>query len=408
VNKAWLFNMGKGKLQALGFGAMGYFFYYLCRYNYPVALPFIKEEFGTSAMMIGWIATGLTLGYMMGQFLNGFFVDRKGPKIMFAIGGIGSMVANFFMGGNAIFYMFIIGWIVNGYFQAMGYPSAFKLIMNFFKKDEQGKAIGINESLQSVASIAILPFAGWLAVSFGWRYIFFVPGILLGIMTLVYYFRVKESPNPIVRVTTPLLLDMKRSYKKAFADWRLVMAYFSYGCCQFARYAMITWIPAYLYLTTDMGIFKAAIIGMTFQIGGVLGSLLIGWLADKKVLIPRRWIIITVGMAISGIAGMLVGVVDPSVGWPIITVLMICGAGIEALEVAYWLIPANYLGKNLATTGVGCMNGVGKGFASIQGVLLGWIIDTFSYSSAFMVAGVFGLMAAVLVIPSGFKKGLEK
>ena len=395
-------DLSKGKLQAVGLGALGYFFYYLCRYNYPVALPFMKEEFGTSAMNVGWIATGLTLGYMLGQLINGFLVDRKGPRIMLTIGGIGSMVANLYMGGNAIFDLFILGWIVNGYFQAMGYPSAIKLIVNWFKKEERGRADGINEAVQSLASILILPFAGWLAASYSWRLVFFIPAIMLGVITLVYYFTIKESPRGIsIRSTVPMLTDMKYSYKKAFTDWRLVTADLSYGCCQFVRYAMITWIPAYLYLTTNMGIFKAAIIGMTFQIGGVVGSLLVGWLSDTKLFINKKWLLITIGMAISGISGACVGLISPESGITIIAVLIICGMGIEALEVAYFLTPIDYLGKELSATGVGCMNAVGKGFASLQGFFLGWIIDTFSYASAFGVAGLFGILAAILIIPSG-------
>jgi OPA family glycerol-3-phosphate transporter-like MFS transporter len=396
--------VSKGQFQAVLFGAIGYFFYYLCRYNYPVALPFIKKEFGESALMIGWIATSLTLGYMLGQLVNGFLVDRKGPKIMMAIGGIGSMIANFFMGGNALFYLFIAGWSLNGYFQAMGYPSAFKLIVNWFKPSQRGKAVGVNEAVQSIASILILPFAGWLASIYSWRLIFFVPGVLLGIMTIVYYLNVKESPTEVPKNTTPLLKDMLKAYKANFGNWRLVFADVSYGCVQFVRYAMITWIPTYLFLQTNMGIFKAAIISMTFQIGGVAGSLIIGLLADSKFFINRKWVLITIAMAISGFSGMLVGVVDPSIGWPIILTLMVCGAGIEAIEVAYWLIPAEYLGEERASTGVGCMNAVGKGFASIQGAFLGWIIDTFTYGAAFGVAGIFGLLAAIFIIPSGFGK----
>ncbi len=396
--------MTKGKLQAVGFGALLYFFFYLARYNYPVALPFIKQEFSMSAMSIGWIATALTLGYMVGQFINGFLIDRKGPKIMFAIGGVGTMIANLFMGGNAIFDLFIFAWMANGYFQAMGYPSALKLIVNWFKPSERGQAVGINEALQSLASILILPLAGWLAASYNWRLIFFIPALLLGIATLVYYFNIKETPNKEPEEKLSLWFSIKFSYRKAFADWRLVTSYFSYGCCQFVRYAMITWIPTYLYLQTNMGIFKAAIIGMTFQIGGVLGSLLVGWLSDTKMFHGRKWILITIGMSVSAITGAMVGIIDPNLGWQIVAVLIICGAGIEALEVAYFLVPVDYLGNKLAATGVGSMNAVGKGFASVQGVFLGWIIDTFSYASAFGVAGIFGLLAAILIIPSGFRR----
>lgn len=403
--KVWL--LTKDKLKIMLLFSVGYFFYYLCRYNYPVALPFIKQEFELTSMTIGWIATALTAGYAVGQFINGFLVDRVGPRIMFTIGGIGSMFANLAMGGNSIIDLFIFIWMVNGYFQAMGYPSTLKLIVNFFGHREQGKPLGVSEFFQSLASILILPLAGFLALSFGWRFIFIVPATLLGVMTIIFALSARNYPAGAVLPRTekkPFLRDMVQSYKKALGDWRLLSADVSYGCCQFVRYAMITWIPAYLYLQTNMGIFKATLIAMTFQIGGTIGSLIVGWLSDSKLFYRRRWLLITVGMTISGIAGACIGLVEPTAAVQIIIILMVCGAGIEALEVAYFLTPVDYLGKELTATGVGCMNAVGKAMASIQGVLLGWIIDTFSYGAAFGVAGIFGVLAAILVIPSGFRK----
>lgn len=385
--------------------SLGYFCYYLCRYNYPVAIPFIKEEFQVSTLMIGAIATALTGGYALGQLINGFLVDRKGPRIMFTIGGIGAVIANFAMGGNFIFDLFILIWMVNGYFQAMGYPSTLRLIANWFKEDERGKPLGISECLQSVASILILPLAGYLAMRIHWRMIFIVPAVVLGISTVIFYLMARNYP-PGEKVQEkekgPILKDMIGGYRKALGDWRLLSADVSYGCCQFVRYAMITWIPAYLYLETGRSIFQSVLIAMTFQIGGVFGSLIIGWLADTKLFYRRKWILIFVGMIISGITGASIGYAVSAQA--IVTALMICGAGIEALEVAYFLTPADYLGKELTATGVGCMNAIGKAMATIQGVLLGWVIGTFGYGSAFGVAGAFGVLAAVLIIPSAFKR----
>jgi len=321
---------------------------------------------------------------------------------MFTLGALGSMVANFAMGGSFIFELFILSWFVNGYFQSMGYPSSLKLVANWFNKNQQGKAVGMSECLQSAASVLILPLAGWLAFTIHWRLVFFVPAVLIGMMSIMFWVLARDNPQGVKpeKKTKPLLKDMGESYRKALGDWRLVTADISYGCCQFVRYAMITWIPAYLYFETQANIFEAAIIAMTFQIGGIFGSLIMGWLADTKTFCDRRWIMICVGMVISGIAGAAVGIVDVSFAWGIIGVLMVCGAGIEALEVCYFLTPTDYLGKELTATGVGCMNAVGKAMATVQGVLLGAIIDSFGYGSAFGVAGAFGLVAAVLIIPS--------
>jgi sugar phosphate permease len=179
-------------------------------------------------------------------------------------------------------------------------------------------------------------------------------------------------------------------YRIALGDWRLVCTNFSYGFSQFVRYAMITWIPMYLY-------------GEGGLRGGALGSVLVGWASDLPLFRPRRWLLIACGMVISALAGAGVGFVPSYDTLAIMAALFVCGVGIEALEVAYFLIPTDYLGPDMTATGVGCMNATGKLTASLQGVVLGTIIDRFGFGSAFGVAGGFGLLAALAVLPAGWK-----
>lgn len=396
--------------------SLTYMFYYFTRYNYSVALPFIKAELALNAAQIGAIATALTLGYAVGQLINGVLVDRKGPRLMMTLGGLGSMVANTVMGGSAFYTMLVLGWLVNGYFQSMGYPSSLRLIANWFAKSERGKQVGASEFAQSVASVLILPLAGWLAGSFHWRLVFVVPGLMMGAATAWYYANAEDYPKEhdcgqvmtygtaqTVVVTPPLLKDMLARYRLALGDWRLVSANLSYGLCQFVRYAMITWIPSFLYEATGDSIFTAAIKGMVFQIGGAAGSLFVGWLSDLPLFRRRRWAVIALCMVGSSAAAATVGLAPPG-AWTM-AALALCGMGIESIEVAFFLVPADFLGDEMTATGVGCMNATGKAVASAQGVVLGSIIDAFGYGAAFATAGGLGLLAAGLVLPVGLKKG---
>lgn len=384
-----------------------YFFYYWTRYNYPVALPFIKEEYGLTAANLGAIATALTLGYAVGQLVNGALVDRYGPRLMMTLGGLGAMTANLIMGGGLFFEMFVVAWLGNGYFQSMGYPSTLKLVVNWFRPDERGRAVGASEFAQSLAAILILPLAGWLAVSYSWRLVFFVPGLLMGLVSIWYWTQARDRPVGLANEANrkpPLLKDMAFRYRRALGDPRLVSANFSYGASQFVRYAMITWIPLYLVQTTGLGIFKAALAGATFQAGGAVGSVIVGWLADLRLFRSRRWVLIAGGMLVSAAAGVCVGLVPAGRIWWIVVPLFVCGVGIEALEVAYFLTPADFLGREMTATGVGCMNATGKLVASLQGITLGRVIDVLGYGAAFSIAGVSGVVAAILILPLGLKR----
>jgi len=236
--------------------------------------------------------------------------------------------------------------------------------------------------------------------------VFIVPGLLMGAVSVWYWTQARDRPPGVVRVQVkkPLLSDMLTRYRAALGDWRLVSANFSYGASQFVRYAMITWIPLYLVQTTGLGIFKAALAGATFQMGGALGSLLVGWLADLPLFQPRRWVLIAGGMLVSAAAGVSVGLVPAERIWLIVVPLFVCGVGIEALEVAYFLTPADFLGREMTATGVGCMNATGKLVASLQGITLGRVIDVLGFGAAFGVAGASGLVAAALILPLGLRR----
>ncbi len=382
-----------------------YFFYYLARYNYPVALPFMREEYALTAAQVGMIATALTLGYAVGQLVNGVLVDRRGPRLMMTLGGLGAAAANAAMGAGWAHQAFVLGWLANGYFQAMGYPSTLKLVVNWFDPGERGRAVGTSEFAQSVASIVVLPLCGFLAGRYSWRLVFFVPSVLLALVTIWYWTRAEDCPEGRgSAMRGSFFKDALDRYRLALGDWRLVSANFSYGFSQFVRYAMITWIPMYLFGEGGLSIFKAALAGTAFQVGGALGSVLVGWLSDLPAFRGRRQWLIACGMVVSAMAGAGVGAVPSGDTLAVMTALFVCGVGIEALEVAYFLIPTDYLGPGMTATGVGCMNATGKLTASLQGVILGTVVDRFGFGSAFGVAGGFGLLAALAVLPAGWKR----
>jgi len=380
-----------------------YFFYYLARYNFALALPFMMIEFNVTKTALGIIATALTLAYGFGQLINGFLTDRVGTRIIMTIGGLMAALFNFLMGQNYIYDLFILIWALNGYFQAMGYPATCKLVATWFKREDQrGKPLGMSEMFQSIASIIVIPMSALLAVVFGWRMIFTAPAVMLSVASIIFYALAKNAPNEErtqKQQKPPLLSEMKESYRKTYGNWRLVSADFSYGFSQFVRYSMITWLPIYFFTVTGFDIFKAAWFSTVFQIGGALGSPLIGWLNDKYFY-KRKWLLIAIGMLISGLCGGSLGFVPATNPIGIIAILLVCGVAIESLEVSYFLIPVDSLGEKYSATGVGCMNAVGKFVASLQGIILGWMADLFSFSAAFATAGIFGGIAALLVIPS--------
>lgn len=134
----------------------------MARYNYSATIPFIQAEFGLNNTTIGLMATILTAGYAIGQFINGYLIDRIGPRFMMSLGGVLSFLMNVSVSLSNTFQEILLYWGFNGYVQAMGYGSVCKLYSNWFPPDERGKPLGFNEFLQSFSSFVIVPLGAFV------------------------------------------------------------------------------------------------------------------------------------------------------------------------------------------------------------------------------------------------------
>src|SRR4051812_27248522 len=71
---------------------VGYIGVYICRKNFSVANPLIRQAFGLSREQIGEVASYSTLAYMLGKFIFGPVIDRIGGRAAFLMALLGVAV----------------------------------------------------------------------------------------------------------------------------------------------------------------------------------------------------------------------------------------------------------------------------------------------------------------------------
>src|SRR4028119_1243585 len=69
---------------------IGYAFYYFCRVNISMALPYMQKDLEFNKFQLGLIVSVLQITYGVGKFLNGVIADRSNPRYVMTIGLIGS------------------------------------------------------------------------------------------------------------------------------------------------------------------------------------------------------------------------------------------------------------------------------------------------------------------------------
>src|SRR5262249_51388468 len=139
---------------------------------------------------------------------NGLFTDRIGGKRAMTIGALGMIAANVTFGavstvGN--FTTFALIWVVNGYMQAFGAPGMIKINAAWFARSERGTFAGIYGLMIQLGQFAInklapamlagFTLAVWTIPKLPWKWLFWIPPMIAGVMTLATILLVKETPE---------------------------------------------------------------------------------------------------------------------------------------------------------------------------------------------------------------------
>ena len=111
----------------------GYAGYYVCRSNLSVATPLILDEFeGFTKEDIGVIASLGVLVYALGKISNGLLADFFGGRTLFLLGMVGSVACTVLFGLGSGLVVFAALWMLNRYFQSMGWVSVVKIASRWF------------------------------------------------------------------------------------------------------------------------------------------------------------------------------------------------------------------------------------------------------------------------------------
>src|SRR5437764_5074360 len=161
----------------------------MCRYNFPIANPKIREELHFDEAQLGVVITTTLLAYAFGQIINGLLTDRIGGKRAMLIGAAGTVIANILFGIASFWGLlswFSLLWGINGYVQSFGSPGFIKINSAWFSEKARGTFAGIfgfminlgrfvaNRLLPSI--LAGFTFFGmWQLGPQHWRWLFWIP-----------------------------------------------------------------------------------------------------------------------------------------------------------------------------------------------------------------------------------------
>ena len=111
---------------------IGYAIFYFVRKNLSVAMPVMEKQLGIGKESLGLFLTLHGVIYGVSKFTNGFFGDRCNARAFMVVGLAGSALMNLFFGFSSAVVTFGVFWMINGWFQGMGFPPCARLLAHWF------------------------------------------------------------------------------------------------------------------------------------------------------------------------------------------------------------------------------------------------------------------------------------
>ncbi len=383
---------------------------YIDRANLGVAMPTLSKEFGISPEDKGLILGAFFWTYALLQLPSGWFVDKVGPRISYAVAVVWWSI---FTAATAIARGFdsLFGFrLLLGIGEAPAYPTNAKSVAEWFPKQERAFATSIYDSGARAGSVAALPICTWVISSFGWRTSFVVTGAI-GVLWAVVWVWLYRHPSESKHVSAEereyiaagqapaKALGPKVTWGSLFqhrAIWGMMLGFF---CLNFVIYFFVTWFPTYLKEGRGFTDVKTGIFGM---IPGLF-AIVAGWIGGRTsdALVKRGWSItkarkipIVAGMATASSIGLAVIVPE---AWQAVALLALSYGSLCFAAASIWSLPADIAPTPRHVASIGGIQNFASNTAGIcMTYLVGKLLaKTGGFVVPLMLAGGFAILGAL-------------
>lgn len=380
--------------------------FYFARKPFFIVKSDLGDRLGLSATDLGNIGFAYLLAYTIGQFVAGALGQRFGSRKLLVAGMAAAVAASvgFGLAGGLISLSLLM--VVNGLAQATGWSGTVGNMAQWFRRSERGRVMGVWATCYQVGGVVANAMAAFILVRWGDRVAFFAGALVLA--GVLAFFLANQADKPSDKGFADLPPDSEAEAKAeakaaseaesagggkgpgwSRATWISVLLVGSfYFFVKFIRYALWSWAPYLLKRNFGLEGDDAGYVSTIFDLCGIAGVILAGWLSDRYFSGRRAGISLILLLGMVGATGLLA-----TAG----------ASSLTAFSIAIGLIGLCLYGPDALMTGAGAMdigsrrgailaagiiNGMGSAGSIVQEVVIGRLYD----SSSGDVGGVLSLL----------------
>ncbi|XP_074598840.1 major facilitator superfamily transporter 16 isoform X2 [Brevipalpus obovatus] len=269
--------------------------------------------------ILGLLDSSFLISYAIFMFMSGFIAERCHLRYFLALGMIGSGIFTYLFGIAFYYdihniYYFIIIQIICGAFQTTGWPAVVAAVGHWFgPRSSRGLIFGIWNSHTNFGNIFGALIAGAF-VEYNWGLSFIVPGLIVASVGFIHFLFLLPYPEevgllsldtdipepsrssrseadveadegvPLIDDDSPVTYSYERgavSFGSALKIPGVLEFSLSLFFCKLVSYTFLYWLPKYLDDSTGSSSMVSAFLSTPFDIGGALGAIGAGILADR-------------------------------------------------------------------------------------------------------------------------------
>lgn len=355
----------------------------------------LKGVFQIDDAQYGLLVTAFMVPYAIFYVISGSLVDRYGPKIMLTVFVVIWSLATVGAGLSNSFTELLIWRAVLGAAEAGLVPATVLTLIIWFPRDRIATAYAVKTPLYSLGPIISAPLIAALALNYGWRSAFIVPGALGFLMAAVWWFAYRNPPSypPVAEDSAPKLTWRQLLTTRVL--WGLMVVRFvTDGVWFFFQY----WQAGYMQEVLGASL---ADVGRLLWIPPAVNAVMVfftGRFSDRMIQrgVPRGRSRLLIIQAVTVLAPLML--LMPFVGLYGFVFLLTT----TSIMTFTWLYMSNilvsdFLPKRSVGVAVGLVNCVGTAGAAFFNLAVGPVVEAWGYMPIFICCALLHPIALVLL-----------
>jgi ACS family hexuronate transporter-like MFS transporter len=384
---------------------------YIDRQTFSLLAPVISAELHFTHEDLSHIFGLFQLSYAWTWLIGGVILDLIGTRAGLSLAVVWWSAASVLTGFASSVREFGTCRFLLGIGEGFNWPGASKAVAEWFPARERGLAVAIFDSGSSVGAAIAAITIPWISLWLGWRQAFRLSGVL-GVIWLAIWLRhyYPRRRHPRVSAEESALIDgdgaaakeepFLAAAKKIWKDrntWGILLGR---SLTDPMWWFFVFWLPQYLSDARGFSLKQIAVFAWIPFAAADLGNFTGGWISGRlirggmPVLRARKWV------CVATCVPMMAGIPAVMVHSPVWAIGLICVAlwGYAAWSTMGLTFPSDLFEQTVVGTVTG-ISGFAAGMAGTAVTLIvGRLVDRFSYTPAFWFVTCLPLLATVGVL----------